>query len=75
MIEAEVIQLDRRGVFEPSREVGHEVIYGKTASIFERGMASERCWPTHRGDIRRDGNRRPKIGMASGGRRYFGPYR
>ena len=40
MVEAEAIQLDRRGVFEPSREVYHEVIYGKTASIFEWGMAS-----------------------------------
>jgi octaprenyl-diphosphate synthase len=40
MVEAEAIQLDRRGVFEPSREVYHEVIYGKTASIFEWGMGS-----------------------------------
>ena len=40
MVEAEAIQLDRRGVFEPSREVYNEVIYGKTASIFEWGMAS-----------------------------------
>ena len=40
MVEAEAIQLDRRGIFEPSREVYHEVIYGKTASIFEWGMGS-----------------------------------
>ena len=40
MVEAEAIQLDRRGSFDPSRDVYHEVIYGKTASIFEWGMSS-----------------------------------
>ena len=65
MVEAEAIQLDRRGVFEPSREVYHEVIYGKTASIFEWGMASGAVLADAPGEISDAmGTVGRKIGMA-----------